>query len=126
MLYRMKNFKIILKATILLCMMLHFNYSKSQNEIDIPDMINYQNIMPASPNAASLGKYGEIPVSMYTGVPNISIPLWKLKAGNYSLPISLSYHASGIRVNEIASWVGLGWSLNAGGGYYPNCNGETR
>lgn len=68
-----------------------------------------------APNAASLGKYGDIPVSYYTGVPNISVPIHTLKEGPLSLPISLSYHASGVKVGELASWVGLGWSLNAGG-----------
>lgn len=71
--------------------------------------------VPPPPNAASLGKYGDIPVSNYTGVPNISIPLYEAKSGNLSLPVSLSYHAGGIKVEEMASWVGLGWSLNAGG-----------
>lgn len=70
--------------------------------------------MPA-PNAAALGKYGDIPVSYYTGVPNIGIPIHTVQQGPLSLPISLSYHASGIKVGELASWVGLGWSLNAGG-----------
>lgn len=70
--------------------------------------------MPA-PNAAALGKYGDIPVSYYTGVPNIDIPIYTVQQGPLSLPISLSYHASGIKLGELASWVGIGWSLNAGG-----------
>jgi YD repeat-containing protein len=74
-----------------------------------------KNVVPPSPNSASLGKYGEWPVSLYTGVPNISIPIYELKGSSVSVPISLSYHAGGNKVGDIASWVGLGWSLNAGG-----------
>ena len=74
-----------------------------------------QTVVPASPNAAALGKYGELPVGMYTGIPNISIPLYTLKDRELEVPISLSYHAGGVRVEEIASWAGIGWSLNAGG-----------
>lgn len=71
-------------------------------------------VLPA-PNAGSLGKYGDVPVSYFTGVPNVSIPLYTVQDGPLALPVSLDYHASGIRVAEPASWVGLGWSLNAGG-----------
>lgn len=72
-------------------------------------------VIPPSPNVASLGKFGDIPVGLYTGIPNISIPLYEIKNGNLSLPISLSYHAGGVKVEEVPSAVGLGWSLNAGG-----------
>ncbi len=70
---------------------------------------------PISPTPASLGKYGDIPVSPHTGVPDISIPIYTFQEGALTVPVSLSYHASGIRVEEVASWVGLGWALNAGG-----------
>lgn len=70
--------------------------------------------MPA-PNAAALGKYSDIPVSYFTGVPSISIPIYTVQEGPLSVPVALNYHASGVRVGEPASWVGLGWSLDAGG-----------
>jgi hypothetical protein len=68
-----------------------------------------------SPTAGELGKYGAWPVSYYRGTPEISIPIASYDVDGFTLPISLSYHASGIKVNDIASWVGLGWTLNAGG-----------
>jgi Salmonella virulence plasmid 65kDa B protein len=72
-------------------------------------------IIPSSPNAASLGKFGDIPVGSYIGVPDISIPLGELKGKLLSMPISMSYHAGGIKVDEVASSVGLGWAINSGG-----------
>jgi YD repeat-containing protein len=72
-------------------------------------------VIPPSPDAAALGKYGNQPVGLHTGIPDISIPLYTIKSPRLEVPISISYHASGIKVNEIASWVGLGWVLNAGG-----------
>lgn len=73
------------------------------------------NLFPPSPTAAGLARYGDIPVSNHTGTPTINIPIYEVKTRDLSLPISLSYHASGIKVADVASWVGLGWSLNAGG-----------
>ncbi len=68
-----------------------------------------------SPNAASLGLYGNVPVSYYTGVPEINIPLYDISCYNFQLPLSLSYHSSGIQPDQHPGWTGLGWSLNAGG-----------
>jgi hypothetical protein len=72
-------------------------------------------LAPVSPNAAALGKFGEIPVGYYTGIPNVSVPLYVLTAGDLQIPVSIDYHAGGIKVEEMASSVGLGWALNAGG-----------
>jgi YD repeat-containing protein len=72
-------------------------------------------VIPQAPNAAGLGIYGEIPVDFYNGLSQIQIPLYEIKSRDLQLPISLSYHASGIQVNQEASIVGLGWVLNAGG-----------
>lgn len=72
-------------------------------------------VIPPSPEAASLGKYAQTPVGFYTGVPKIDIPLWTLTEGDISVPVSLSYHTGGHKVDEIAPRTGMGWVLNAGG-----------
>jgi YD repeat-containing protein len=48
-------------------------------------------------------------------VPKINIPLYEIKETGITLPIDLNYNAGGIKVTEYASFVGLGWNLNAGG-----------
>lgn len=80
-----------------------------QNEKDLPSII------PPSPEMSSLGKFVEQPVSKYTGVPQISIPVYNIRESGIEIPISLNYHSSGIKVEEVSGWVGLGWSLSAGG-----------
>lgn len=72
-------------------------------------------VIPPAPEAADLGKYGNIPVSLYTGTPQISIPFYEIKGSAIGLPISFSYHAGGFKPEDVATWVGLGWTLNAGG-----------
>lgn len=72
-------------------------------------------IVPVAPNAASLGLYGKMPVSQYNGTANINVPIYDIELSGQKFPISISYHSSGIKVAEEASWVGLGWALNAGG-----------
>jgi RHS repeat-associated protein len=99
----MKNIKQLVLLFLAIAM------SLSELKAQIPNKT-----MP-TPTAAALGKYSDIPVNLSTGVPSISIPIHTLSEGALSLPISLSYHASGVKVAEVASNVGLGWSLNAGG-----------
>lgn len=68
-----------------------------------------------SPNVANLGKFGDYAVDLSAGVPSINVPLYVVKSGSLELPITLKYHASGIKVEQESSFVGLGWVLNAGG-----------
>ncbi|AEE51476.1 RHS repeat domain-containing protein [Haliscomenobacter hydrossis] len=68
-----------------------------------------------TPNAASLGKYTEVPVSHFTGATNTSIPIYTLREGSLNLSVSLNYHSSGLKMGEPAAWVGTGWNLDAGG-----------
>jgi YD repeat-containing protein len=106
----MKYYQTILFVAFLV--VINQNVVKAQSTS--PD-IERPPILAPSANAASLGKYGDIPVSQYTGVANVGIPIKTLEYAGMSVGISLSYHGGGIRVEEEASWTGLGWSLNAGG-----------
>ncbi|TCN49640.1 hypothetical protein D0809_24240 [Flavobacterium circumlabens] len=73
------------------------------------------NIVPPSPTAGELGKYGNVPVGLFTGAANVSIPLFSFKTKDLESPLSLFYGSNGIKVDEVSSNVGLGWNLNFGG-----------
>ena len=92
----------LLGATLFLCLKVSAQ--------DLPS------IVPPSPNAAAFHTYGNTQVNYYTGSANITIPIWEISEGDLSVPIYLKYTAgNGVKVEEVASWVGLGWTLNSGG-----------
>ncbi len=78
-------------------------------------MISYGQI-PPSPGSAGLIRDINTPVNHYSGIPQINVPLYNLPHHNgHSIPINLSYHAGGHKVQDVAGPVGLGWRLQAGG-----------
>src|SRR5688572_15405870 len=85
------------------------------SQIKFTDNTSKPQYQPPSPEASSLAKYGDFSVNLNTGIPDITIPIYSIQVGNFTFPISISYNASGVRLAEVASRVGLGWSLNAGG-----------
>lgn len=88
-------------------------YSQQQSPEIKPEL---PNVIPPSPTVAALMKFEEIPVSNYTGIPDISIPIHTLNLSkNLKLNVALKYHTNNIKVKDIASDVGLGWSLQTGG-----------
>ena len=95
-------------SPLVLCILSVF-FTYAQEPPKLPEVI------PPSPTAFELGKFGEIPVGMFNGTPNVSIPLYTYSTKNMSVPISLSYSNPGIRVQQVSGWAGLGWNLNAGG-----------
>ena len=74
-----------------------------------------QSTVPLPPTAAAFKKYTDIPVSHYTGVPNISIPIYVVEYKGLKVPVELSYHSGGNKNSDLGTWVGLGWSLQPGG-----------
>jgi hypothetical protein len=70
---------------------------------------------PTAPSTAALLKYVDFNMNSNTGVPDITIPLFEVKGKELSLPLSISYNASGIKVNEQAGNIGLCWSLSGAG-----------
>ena len=78
--------------------------------VKLPDVIK------PSPQAGEMTKYIDYPMDLSSGLPSINIPLYTISTLNFNIPISISYHASGLKPNEEETGViGLGWNLNAFG-----------
>ncbi|MDR2954990.1 MAG: hypothetical protein LBV43_07910 [Prevotella sp.] len=63
--------------------------------------------------AMAVQRYTNYPMDYSTGLPNITIPLYEIKVGDITLPITLSYHSSGLKPNEAPGRIATGWTLNA-------------
>lgn len=103
------------KVTLLGCLLFisqHF-FAQAFNGDPAKSFINIS--IPKTPEAQGIEKYGNTQVNENTGSPNISVPLYNVKSRFLEVPVSLSYSASGIRVDQEATWTGLGFDLIAGG-----------
>lgn len=85
--------------------------------------LNAQSQSVATPAASSTGKAAESNVNYSNGTAAISYPIHTISELDLNLPISLSYQTGGIRVTDVASDVGLGWSLNVGGSIHRSVRG---
>ena len=96
----------------------------STAQIDYADEVSQMVRIPNSPEAQAFAAYGNTDVNLHAGVPNIAIPLYTHQGIEMDLPVSLTYDASGIKVEQMATWVGLAWNLNAGGRISRITNGQ--
>ncbi len=80
---------------------------------------NLNNLGFPSPNNSFLNAVGGtsgVGVDLYTGAAQVSIPLCELSSRALNVPVSLQYTAGrGVKVQDFATSVGLGWQLAAGG-----------
>jgi hypothetical protein len=84
---------------------LFFSSTWAQNTT--PTVVTDKNAIPSSFDPGS--------PALYSGTASMSLPIFEIKCGSLSLPISIDYSYDGLKPIEDASWVGLGWNLNAGG-----------
>lgn len=60
-------------------------------------------------------RYGNTPVSLYTGSIDVSVPIYVYEDYEFNIPVVLRYAFSGQKPNDPVGSFGLGWVLNAGG-----------
>src|ERR1700753_1773192 len=98
----------LMAALILLLLNLAATAQPGNGALALPSANN--TFLGKTPTGADIG------LDRYTGTAQVSIPVCNLSAKASSIPISLNYlDGRGVRVQEYATQVGLGWQLNAGG-----------
>lgn len=112
--------KIYIKALLLL--LVSSTAALAQSKINSrtggeENLLNTQlpDVIPPSPDAFSFTEYGKNSVNEYKGKLNNSIPLYNYTAGQLSTAITLGYSGAGVKVEDMATWVGINWNLSAGG-----------
>lgn len=91
------------KITVLLSLLSFIGHSQT----DVRQPI----ALPAPVSVFEFLKYGEVPVSEYSGNAMINIPIYSISVDGVNLPLEINYSTGGIKVSQEAGIVGLGWSL---------------
>ncbi|MGH1517109.1 hypothetical protein [Chryseobacterium sp. JK1] len=76
-----------------------------------------------SPESYAFEKYGNVPVNLYTGAIDLTVPVASINENGVKIPVTLSYDSSGFiphKKNEVA---GVNWTLVAGGRITRTLNG---
>ena len=68
---------------------------------------------PVSVSASQLFKKIPEQIDYATGRATIRIPVYDIQTADFTLPVSLCYVTSGIKVNQVNGHIGLGWQMEA-------------
>ena len=102
--------------------------SAAANSILAQNFTPRDNAVAAPPDGHGAGtlNIGGIPVNLYTGAASPVIPICELPGRSLSASVSLAYTAgNGVQVTSVASEVGTGWALNAGGSIVCEVKGKA-
>ncbi|RFM25830.1 hypothetical protein DXN05_22995 [Deminuibacter soli] len=77
-----------------------------------PFQVAIPELLPASPDATAFVKEGIGNVNLSTGAIGTRIPLYEIKLGKFSFPISLSYSSQGMKADEVPGRMGQGWTIS--------------
>ncbi|MCD7936235.1 MAG: hypothetical protein LUG98_05185 [Tannerellaceae bacterium] len=72
-------------------------------------------VISTTPQSLHFEKYLNHAVTEYNGLPVIRIPVHEIKVKGVTIPITLSYHAGGIKYRQYDGDIAAGWSIAAGG-----------
>ena len=89
--------------------------AQGSGQVDLQFASQETKLIGPSPEAAAMTRYADYLVSYALGQAEVSIPLYEIKSRSLTLPITLQYNTSGVRVDEISGIAGLNWTLQAGG-----------
>ncbi|MDD3267446.1 MAG: RHS repeat protein [Burkholderiales bacterium] len=69
----------------------------------------------ATPQVSDFIKYGDVPVSLFSGKYEFEIPIYHYQDYDFNIPIRLVYSTEGFKRSKRADLVGLDWTLIASG-----------
>lgn len=100
-------------VVLLACISFFYGYSQEdyRNQYDV---LNFKWLSPAAFQMQE-SAFLNLDNSLFYGRIEYNLPLYEIKIGNIKLPITLNYSSNGLKVEQEASDVGLGWYINTGG-----------
>lgn len=99
------------------------HHANCQSETD-NSQLKYVDVLPPSPAVSNLGAFNRPDVGLIAGTAQFSVPITNISLPGFSLPVSINYSSNGVKVDEIAARVGLGWQLEAGGAITRSVQGK--
>ena len=100
----MKN----MKSKLIVSLGILFIYLNANAQSEYNYLTNKYTV--ASPDVYNFEKFSLNPINYYVGKAVISVPIYTIKTGGIEYSLTLGYDTGGIKVDQLASNVGLGWN----------------